>query len=66
MARLIKYGEDNLTLWENKKLREWRKMGKLKSDGTLKVGKQFAKKKRGRPRKFLVELSIAEICAILR
>lgn len=55
--------EREMDRWEHRKFGDWIKRGMLKPDGTLRVGKEFIRRRRGRePR----ELTIPEICAILR
>ena len=55
--------ERDMNRWEARKLIEWIKRGMLKPDGTLRVGKEFIRRRRGRGPK---ELTISEICGILR
>ena len=58
--------QQELRDWEVKKLREWRSCGKLKADGSLRVGLEFAKRSEGRPKKRVPALTLTEICAIIR
>ena len=40
--------ERDMNRWEARKLIEWMKRGMLKPDGTLRVGKEFIRRRRGR------------------
>jgi len=48
MNKISAIEKSALVFWERKKLKEWKKRGILKPDGSLKVGPEFCRKRRGK------------------
>ena len=63
--RFKSYAARKMEEWEARKVLEWRERGVLKPDGSLRVGRIYSRRKRGRPNQRLLSMDIAEIACLL-